>query len=72
VAPSFRSGFDSARDLLLFFAGIALGVYGVTREPPSEGLVTLAVGLCIAPAALLPGRTSERPTITERERERQP
>ena len=42
--------------MLLFLAGIALGAYGVTREPPSEGLVTLAVGLCIAPAALLPGK----------------
>ena len=55
-----RSGFDSVRDLLLFVAGIALGAYGVTREPPSEGLVTLAVGLCIAPAALLPANRGER------------
>jgi hypothetical protein len=65
VAPLFRvgtlrSGFDSIRDLLLFCAGIALGAYAVTRHPPSEGLATIAAGMCIAPAALLPGRNGDR------------
>lgn len=57
MARQLRSGFDTVRDLLIFMAGIALGAYAVTRQPPSEGLATIAAGMCIAPAALLPGRS---------------
>ncbi len=51
-----RSGFDSVRDALLFAAGIALGAWTVTHPPISEIALGAAVGLCVAPAALFPGR----------------
>lgn len=50
------TGFASVRDGVLFLAGLALGARAVLAEPFCETCLLVAVGLCVAPAALLPGR----------------
>lgn len=50
------SGFTTARDLALFLAGLTLGGWTVAHPPVSESTLVIAVGLCVAPAASLPGR----------------
>jgi hypothetical protein len=50
------TGFASLRDGILFLAGLALGARAVLTEPLCETCLLVAVGLCVAPAALLPGR----------------
>jgi hypothetical protein len=54
--PRVRSGFESVKDAILCGAGLALGAYSVTHPPDSEWLMAISVGLCVAPAALLPGK----------------
>lgn len=50
------SGFASLRDGLLFLAGLGLGARAVLVEPFCESCLLVAVGLMVAPAAMLPGR----------------
>lgn len=51
-----RSGFESVRDVALFVLGAALGAWTVTHPPIEPIALAAAVGLCVAPAAMLPGR----------------
>jgi len=54
VAGRLASGFASVRDGLLFLVGLALIARAVIVEPLCEACLLVGVGLCIAPAALLP------------------
>ena len=47
-----RSGVESIRDVLLFVAGLALGGWTVAHPPIETLPLGVAVGLCVAPAAL--------------------
>lgn len=67
MARRFRTGFASVRDGLLFLAGLALGARAVLADPLCESCLLIAVGLCVAPAAMLPGgnRPAEEPRREE-------
>jgi hypothetical protein len=54
--PRLPSGFASIRDLTLFLAGLALGAWIVAHPPINEAGLAIAVGLCVTPAATLPGK----------------
>jgi len=55
------TGFGTVRDVLLFAAGLALGARAVLTEPLCESCLLVAVGLCVAPAALLPRLGADEP-----------
>ncbi len=55
------------RDAALFIAGLALGARAVLVEPFCETCLLVAVGLCVAPAALLPGRLGAEAPPQEQE-----